>query len=73
MTIYEKVKNYLKEKWYSNYQMNLAVHSVSGAREINRIKNDPPEGYVVKQRTKKEEGYNTCLEYKLVKKGEDDE
>lgn len=65
LTIKQKVENLLKQGWYSNYQINLEVKSSAGDREARRLRQNPPEGYVMKQRTKKKDGYNTCLEYKL--------
>ena len=66
-TIREKVEEKLKENWYSNFQINLAVKSSSGDRELRRIRANVPEGYTWLQRTKKVDGYNTCLEYHLHK------
>lgn len=72
-TIRQKVEEKLKENWYSNYQINLAVRSSAGDRELRRIRKFPPEGFLMQQRTKRVPGYNTCLEYKLVREEEVDE
>lgn len=65
LTIKQRVEELLKNGWYSNYQINLEVKSSAGDREARRLRQNPPEGYVMQQRTKKIDGYNTCLEYKL--------
>lgn len=57
----------LKENWISNYQAQQIVHSSSGDRTLRNIRQNPPEGYQFVQRPKDvPEGYNKCLEYKLI-------
>lgn len=65
-TIIKKVEKLLKGGWYSNFQVNMKLKSASADRELRRLRQNPPSGYVIKQRPKKVEGFNTCLEYKLV-------
>lgn len=73
MTIRQKVEEKLKEKWYSNFQIDMECKSSSANRELRRIRENPPEGYKIIQRPKKKVvGYNACLEYKLVKEGDID-
>ena len=57
----------LKNEWISNYQAQQIVHSSSGDRTLRRIRENPPEGYHIIQRPKDvPEGYNKCLEYRLI-------
>ena len=51
----------------------MILRSSSADREARRIRKNPPEGYVFKQRPKKiiVEGQRKCLEYRLVPEGED--
>lgn len=57
----------LIEGWISNYQAQQIVHSSSGDRTLRNIRQNPPKGYHMIQRPKEEfEGYNKCLEYRLV-------
>lgn len=70
MTIRQRVEELLKKGWYSNFQINMEVKSSAGDREARRFKKFPPIGYKLISRTKKIEGYNTCLEFTLVKEGD---
>ena len=72
MTLKADVEELLKMGWYSNYQLQMILRSSSADREARRIRKNPPEGYVFKQRPKKilVEGQRKCLEYRLVKEGE---
>lgn len=65
-TIIKGVERLLKQGWYSNFQVNMALKSASADRELRRLRENPPAGYIVKSRPKKVEGFNKCLEYKLV-------
>lgn len=71
-TLIKEVEELLKTGWFSNYQMNMCLMSSSADREMRRLRENPPEGYEIKQRPKKmPKGYRPCLEYKLVEvKGE---
>lgn len=73
MTLKQDVEDLLKEGWYSNYQLQMILHSSSADREARRIRRNPPEGYVFKQRPKEivVEGQRKCLEYTLVREGEE--
>lgn len=68
MTLKEKVLNLLKTGWYSNFQINLECKSSSADREMRRIRENPPTGWIIVQRKKllPEQGYNNCLEYTLM-------
>lgn len=66
-TLIKDVEELLKMGWYSNFQINMILRSSSADREMRRLRSNPPEGYVIKQRPKKVEGYRPCLEYKLVR------
>ena len=59
----------LKKFWLSAYQMQQALQSSSADRIMRFIREEPPEGYSVRQMDKKIEGYDDCLQYKLVKNG----
>lgn len=57
----------LKENWLSSYQIQQLVKSSSGDRSMRSIRSNPPEGFMIIQRPKEvPEGYNRCLEYRLV-------
>lgn len=59
--------NALKQNWLSSYQMQQLLKSSSGDRTMRTIRQNPPEGYTIQSRPKDvPEGYNKCLEYKLV-------
>lgn len=75
VTIKDLVEELLKTGWYSNFQMNSIIKSGSADREARRIRENPPVGYVFKQRPKKKvvEGQRPCLEYHLAKAGEKNE
>ena len=67
MTLKEKVLNLLKTGWYSNFQINMVLKSSSADREMRRLRENPPEGWVIMQRKKLlPDGYNSCLEYTLT-------
>lgn len=70
MSIKDKVKDLLMSGWYSNFQINMEVKSSSGDRAARTLRQFPPEGYIMIQRPKQIEGYNNCLEFRLVKVGE---
>ena len=59
----------LKVFWLSAYQMQQALKSSSADRIMRFIREEPPEGYSVRQIDKKVDGYEDCLQYKLVKNG----
>lgn len=65
MKIKEKLVDYLKEQWLSNYQMQYLCKSSSADRVARHIRQNPPENYHMEQRRKDCETY--CLEFKLVK------
>ena len=73
MTLKKDVEDLLKTDWYSNYQLQMILRSSSAEREARRIRKNPPDGYVFKQRPKKivMEGQRKCLEYRLVEEEED--
>lgn len=67
-TATEVLTEKLKNNWLSNWQAQQIVQSSSGDRLMRFIRQNPPFGYIMEQRDKKvPEGYNKCLEYKLVK------
>lgn len=66
-TIKQGVERRLKAGWYSNFQICMALKSASADRELRRLRENPPKDYVMIQRPKKVEGYNNCLEYRLVR------
>ena len=68
MSIKSDVEQLLKEGWYSNFQLQMILHSSSADREARRVRENPPEGYVFVQRPKKivVEGQHKCLEYRLM-------
>ena len=58
----------LKKYWLSNYMIQQLVKSSSGDREMRRIRENPPENFIVVQRKKEQpKQYNNCLEFKLVR------
>lgn len=59
----------LKEFWLSAFQMQQVMKSSSADRMMRTIRENPPEGYSIRQQEKKIDGYNNCLEYKLIKNG----
>lgn len=59
----------LKKFWLSAFMMQQALQSSSADRIMRFIREEPPEGYSVRQIDKKIEGYEDCLQYKLVKNG----
>lgn len=66
----EKLIELLKKNWMSSFQMQQAVMSSGADRTMRRIRECPPEGYVIKSRPKNvNDGYSKCFEYKLEKKG----
>ena len=69
-TIIKGVERLLKEDWYSNFQICMKLKSASADREMRRLRENPPKGYIVVQRPKKIEGYRDCLEYRLVEETE---
>ena len=71
-TIKEYVEERLKSGWYSNFQLQMLANSSSADREARRLRENPPEGYMMVKRPKKIllEGQHPCFEYRLVKKGE---
>ena len=67
MTIKKQVEELLKTGWFSNFQIQQRIKSSSADREARRLRNNPPEGYVLKQRNKQKINpeQKSCLEYKL--------
>lgn len=59
----------LKLFWLSAYQMQQAMKSSSADRTMRTIRENPPEGYSIRQIDKKIDGYTDCLQYKLVRNG----
>ena len=58
----------LKKQWTSNYEAQRFIKSSSADRYIRRIRENPPEGYIViKRRKDLTDKYNRCLEYRLVR------
>lgn len=66
MTMRERIIQLLKDNWMTNFQVIQEVKSGSADRTVRYIKENPPTGYKVVSRTKKVEGYNPCLEFRLV-------
>ena len=52
MTLKEKVTELLKTGWYSNFQINMQLKSSSADREMRRIRENPPSGWIIVQRKK---------------------
>ena len=69
-TIIKGVERLLKDDWYSNFQICMELKSASADREMRRLRENPPKGYIIIQRPKKIEGYRDCLEYRLVEETE---
>lgn len=69
-TIIKGVERLLKEDWHSNFQVCMKLKSASADRELRRLRENPPKDYVIIQRPKKVEGFNNCLEYRLIREGE---
>lgn len=66
-TLKDKVLELLKTGWYSNFQINMQLKSSSADREMRRIRENPPTGWIIVQRKKLlPDGYNQCLEYTLM-------
>lgn len=63
----EQVIELLKNSWMTNFQVQQELKSSSADREVRRVRENPPQGFKVISRTKKIEGYNPCLEFRLVK------
>lgn len=64
MTIKKEVENLLKTGWFSNFQMQMLIKSSFADREARKIRENPPEGYIFKQRIK-ENSERRCFEYTL--------
>lgn len=71
MTMRAKIIEALKSDWHSNLQIIELVKSGSADRTVRNIRENPPIGFKVISRPKKIEGYNSCLEYKLVEVASD--
>lgn len=67
MTQRERIIELLNKNWLSNFQIQQALKSSSADREVRRIRENPPDGYVVIKRIK-EESPVRCFEYRLVKR-----
>lgn len=67
MAMREQVINLLMNNWITNFQVQQALKSSSADRELRRVRENPPTNYRVVSRVKDIEGYNRCLEYRLVK------
>ena len=67
MTMRAKIIDLLQNDWMTNFEVIQEVKSGSADRTVRDIKEHPPIGFKVITRTKKIEGYNPCLEYRLVK------
>lgn len=58
----------LKKYWLSNYMIQQLVQSSSGDREMRRIRENPPQDFIIIQRKKEvPDEYNNCLEFRLVR------
>lgn len=58
----------LKKYWLSNYMIQQLVQSSSADREMRRIRQNPPQDFIIVQRKKKiSKEYNNCLEFKLIR------
>lgn len=66
-TIIAGVERLLKEGWHSNFQVCMKLKSASADRELRRLRENPPKDYKIIQRPKRVEGFNNCLEYRLVR------
>lgn len=70
MSLKEKIEEFLKNGWRSNYEMQQWVKSSAADSIARKIRQNPPEGYKMEQRPRNIEGYNKCLEFKLVRIGQ---
>lgn len=65
-TLRDRVIKLLKSGWYSNFQINMKIKSSSADRIMRYIRENPPEGFYINQRKKKQpKEFNPCLEYTL--------
>lgn len=67
MTIKKQVEELLMTGWFSNFQIQQITKSSSADREARRLRNNPPEGFIFKQRNKQKikPEQRSCLEYTL--------
>ena len=70
MTIKGKIEEFLKSGWRSNLEMMQYVKSSGAGSTARKIRQNPPEGYVWRQRPRRFEGYRDCLEFRLVREGQ---
>ena len=66
----EKLTAELRLRWMSAFEMQQFCKSSSADRTMRTIRENPPQGWVIIQRPRKIEGYNNCLEFKLVQEGQ---
>lgn len=65
-TLKQRVIDLLKGGWYSNFQINMILKSSSADRIMRVVRENPPEGFFIEQRKKKQpKEFNPCLEYTL--------
>ena len=70
MNMREQIEEFLKTGWRSNFEMQQWVKSSGADSTARKIRQNPPEGYVMEQRPRNIEGYRKCLEFKLVRIGQ---
>lgn len=70
MTMKDKIEEFLKSGWRSNFEMQQYVKSSGADSTARKIRQNPPEGYVWRQRPRRFEGYRDCLEFRLIKEGQ---
>ncbi len=66
MTQREIIIKELKKGWLSNFKAILLVMSASADREIRRIRETPPEGFKLIERTRKEPCYHKQFKLEVI-------
>lgn len=64
MTKRERLIELLKKGWISNWKACYLLKTAHADREIRRIRETPPKGYNLEERTKKEKINNQTIVYK---------
>lgn len=70
MNMREQIEEFLKNGWRSNFEMQQWVKSSGADSTARKIRKNPPQGYIWKQRPRRYEGYRDCLEFRLIKEGQ---
>ena len=70
MSLKERIEEFLKTGWRSNYEMQQWVKSSAADSIARKIRQNPPEDYIMRQRPRNIDGYHKCLEFRLIKLGQ---